>query len=779
VRGRAALLTVAAAGSAAATLRRIARRAVPPVEGTVALACLDEPVEILRDRYGIPHVYARSALDLARAHGYVHAQDRLFQMEMLRRFAFGRLSEIAGARTLELDRMARRLRLRWSAEREAAAMDADTAARVAAYCEGVNEFIATGPLPVELRIARIRPEPWTPVDVQAPGRMFALTLCGNWESELLRMQLVERFGEARARRLDPIQRDDVPVVPSAVVERAERRARWLRRLVGSGASNSWVLGGSRTATGKPLLANDPHLLLTIPSLWHAAHLSWDGGNVVGVSVPGVPVVILGRNERVAWGMTTAMVDTQDLYVERFREDGRYEAGDEWLEPEVVREEIAVRGRSEPAVEEVVVTRHGPVVAGGSDDRERLALRWSEHEPSETARSLYELMTASDVDEAERALDRFAGPPHNFVLADVDGAIGYRLAGGPIPVRDGGEGFVPVSGWDDAHEWSGYIPAPELPRLRDPESARIVTANNRIVGDDYPHRLRGEFFAGYRARRIEGLLDELDAVSVEDCRRILLDQTTLAGVRLAELARDLDADDVLERAALDLLTEWDGSLEADSGPGAVYSILVRRLFEAAYGDVRGLAASWPAGLFERSRPHVLAALAARDDTLLPAGRTWDDVVRDALSATVRDLGPDPTAWRWGERHRLRLEHAFHSVPVLGRFFDRGPYEVGGDGDTISVFVSSAGEPEGQMVGPSMRAVYDLSDPDGTYLALTPGQSGHVASPHYDDLLEPWLEGELHRVPLTRRGAQTAAETRLVLEPAGIAVNGRAFTGTVGG
>ena len=779
MRRRSALLTVAAAGSAVASLRSAARRAVPRTEGTIELACLAEPVEVLRDRHGIPHLYARSAEDLARAHGYVHAQDRLFQMEMLRRLAFGRLSEVAGKRTLELDRLARRLRLRWSAEREADAMDAGTARLVAAYCEGVNEFIATGPTPLELRLARIRPEPWTPVDVHAPGRMFALTLCGNWESELLRMRLVQRFGEERARRLDPSLEHEPPVVvAAAVTERAERRARWLRRLVGSGASNSWVLSGSRTESGSPLLANDPHLLLTIPSVWHAAHLSWEGGNVVGVTVPGVPVVILGRNERVAWGMTTAMVDTQDLYVERFDERGCYEADGEWLEPERVREEIVVRGRAQPVVEEVVVTRHGPVVAGEAESRERLALRWSAHEPAQTARSLLELMTAGSVEEAQRALDRFGGPPHNFLLADADGAIAYRLAGGPIPIRERGEGFVPVPGWDRSHEWSGFVPPGELPSVLNPEGGLIVSANNRIVGDDYPYRLRGEYFPGLRARRIEALLVGRDDVSVEDCRRILLDMCTTAGVRLGEIVRTRAAHGPLERHALELLRDWDGELSPESAAGAVYEVLMRRLFEAAYGDVRELEAAWPAGVYERARPAILEALAEGDASLLPPGRSWDEVFASALADTVAELGPDPSNWRWGERHRLRFEHAFHGVPLLGRLFDRGPFEVGGDGDTVSVFVSSTGEAEGPMAGASMRAVFDLGDPDGVRLTLAPGQSGHVASAHYDDLLEPWLRGELFHVPLTRRGAEEAVVERLALEPAGITGNGRPFTGTVG-
>jgi penicillin amidase len=782
VKRGAALVTAAAAGGAVVA-RVAARRALPQTGGTLRLECLERPVEVLRDRHGFVHIYAASGDDVARAHGYVHAQDRLFQMEMLRRFAFGRLSELVGPRTVELDRLARRLRLRWAAERQAAAADPLSARWIEAYCEGVNEFVARGPLPLELRLLRRRPEPWTAVDVQAPGQMFALTLSGNWETELLRMRLVARVGEERARRLDAMPGDLPVIVPPRLAAPVQRRARWLRRLIGQPASNSWVIAGSRTASGKPLLANDPHLLLTVPSLWHAAHLAWDGGNVAGVTVPGVPAIILGRNEHVAWGMTTAMVDTQDLYVERLHpgDPNRYEVDGKWVEAEVVREEIGIRGRAEPVVEEVVVTRHGPVVARSEAEHEALALRWSAYEPSDTPGALFDLMVAEDVDAADSALDRFAGPPHNFLLADDKGATAYRLAGGPLPARKRGDGFVPVPGWDSSYDWDGFLPPAEQPRDRDPERGFLVTANNRIVGDGDGPALRGEYLAGYRARRIEMLLEELEAATVEDCRRIALDDLSLPGRQLATIARKLSSEDELEQSALDLLADWDGRLTAESAAGAVYSVLMLHLFEAAYGDLRELESGYLAGVVERSRPAILHALAEGDDELLPAGRSWDEVFRSALAATVRELGPDRAEWRWGDRHRLRFEHAFHAVPLLGRVFDRGPYPVGGDGDTLGVFVSPAGETEGSMVGASMRAVFDLADPDGGGLIIAPGQSGHVASEHYDDLIPAWLKGELAPLPLTREGVEEVAAERLVLEPAsreGIERDGRPFTASVG-
>ncbi|MDQ4082419.1 MAG: penicillin acylase family protein [Actinomycetota bacterium] len=752
-------------------LRRLARRSLPRTDGRTRLACLEAPVEVVRDRFGIPHIYASSRLDLARAQGYVHAQDRLFQMETIRRFAFGRLSEIAGARTLDLDRLARRLRLRVAAERDAAGCDEATSALVAAYCEGVNEYLADGPLPVELRLARVRPRPWTPVDVQAPSQMFALTLSGNWESEIARVRLAAQVGAERASRMEPSYPDDHPVTVSPDLAELAPTLRQRGR-IGSGASNGWAVAGSRTASGSPLLANDPHLLLGIPGVWHAQHLVWDEGEAAGFTVPGAPVVILGRNARVAWGMTTAMVDTQDLFVERLHPDDphRYEVDGTWVAAEVVREEIRVRGRTEPFVDEVVVTRHGPIVsqaAGGSG--EALALRWSAHEPGETSRSLLDLMVARSVDEADAALARFAAPPHNVVLADCEGAIAYRLAGARIPRRRGSDGRVPVPGWNSEHEWEGWVADEELPRLRDPASGFIVTANNQIVdGEDGPP-LHGEYLSGYRAKRIESLLAEAPALTADDCRRIQLDRLSLPGLELAAIARTFSSDDPLEREALALLAGWDGEYTPESRAGAVYGALMRRLEEEAYAEaardplVHTEGESLPSGLFERARPDLLRMLAARDDSFFVGERTWEEVFRRALTAAVRDLGPDVSLWRRGRMHRVRFVHAFDAIPGLGRLFNRGPYPAGGDADTVCLLTPAEGAAEGSMIGPSMRAVFDLGDPDGNLISLVPGQSGHPASPHYDDFIPRWLAGELVPLATARERVEELAESRLTLEP----------------
>ncbi len=724
-----------------AALRRLARRSLPQTEGEIRLDRLDAPVEVVRDRHGIPHVYAGSRLDLVRAQGYVHAQDRLFQMESLRRYAFGRLAELAGRRALELDRTARRLLLRQAAERDAAACDDRTRALVEAYCEGVNAFLAHGPLPLELRLLRVRPEPWTPLDVQAPAAVLALSLSGNWTLELVRA----RLGKERLSRLAPAYPDGHPVhLDEALVAEGLARAP-----VTEGASNAFALAGSRTASGRPLVANDPHLLLGIPSVWHVQHLEWDGGMCAGVTVPGAPAVVLGRNRRIAWGMTTAMVDTQDLFAVSLEDEAH----------EVVREPIRVRGRRAPVVEDVLVTRHGPVVA--RHDGRALALRWSHHEPGETLRSIFDLMDAASVDEADAALDRFTGPPHNFVLADADGAIAYRLAGGPIPRRRAGDGSIPSPGGDPAYGWDGYFAPGELPRLRDPAGGAIVSANHRIAPPGAPEDFSGEPLSGYRAARIAALLDGRDGLTAADAERIMHDRRSLPGLELAAALDGLaEAHGGLEGRALALLRRWDGDLAPESRGGAVYGALMRALEREAFADCGP--EELPIGIHERARPHVIRALAERDDAFFPCG-TAREAVRRALAAAVRELGPDPARWRRGARHRLRLAHALERLPGLRRLLSAGPFPVGGDADTVAVLAAAPAAGRDAMIGPALRAVWDLGSDDEARIALCPGQSGHPASPHYRDLLPGWLKDQLFPLPLSRARVEEAAESTLALLP----------------
>jgi penicillin amidase len=760
-------------------LRLLARRFAPRTDGAARLDCLAAPVDVIRDRHAFVHVYARSLDDALRAQGYVHAQDRLFQMELVRRLGRGRLAELAGPKLLDLDRFVRRLRIGWAADREAASLDPETSEKVAAYCDGVNAFLARGPRPLELRLARLRPEPWTAADVVLVGKVLAVSLSCNWETELARHRLAARLGVERMRRLDPAA---VPHGPAIVSDRLARgafsAAARLGDAFGRGGSNGWAVAGSRTATGRPLLANDPHLALALPAVWHVQHLEWDEGRVSGFTIAGAPGVVLGRTDGVAWGFTAAFVDVQDLFLERF-EPGtrRYLAGSEWLEAEHVREVIRVRGRREPVVEDVLVTRHGPLVAGPDPETgEALALRWSAHEPGTTGRAFLELARAQSVEEAERAFFLFQGPPQNAVLADAGGTIAFRTIGGPVPVRSAGNGSLPAPGWDSSHEWTGWVPAEELPSARDPERGFLVTANNRIVDSGYPHELGADVMAGYRAARIEELLAARAEITVEDCRRIQLDQISLPGLELAAIAREISVDGPAARRALELLAAWDGDLGPASAAGELYCVLVRRLAEEAYAEAgterdallgagrSEATAAW--GFQGRVTPAVLGLLAGRDDAFFSDGRTWEEVFRTALAAALAELGSDPARWRWGRRHRLLLAHPLGELPFLGRLFDRGPFELGGDGDTVFQASWPAARPYGpRLVGPSMRAVYDLADPDGTWVALPGGQSGHPGSPHYDDLLPRWLGGELVQLPVTRPAVQAAASARLTLTPAG--------------
>lgn len=716
-------------------LRALARRSLPRTDGALRLPGLEAPVEVIRDVHGIPHLYARGRRDLARAMGFVHAQDRLAQMEGIRRFAFGRLAELAGPRALDLDRGARRLRLRWAAEQDEAACDPETSAIAAAYCEGVNAFLATGPRPFELRLARMRPEPWTPVDVHAPGQVFAASLSGNWEVEVARSLL-----PAEVLAALPGYPASHPVQPPAVTASGLR-----------GGSNAVAVSGERTASGRPLLANDPHLLLGLPSIWHAMHVTWDGGECAGFTVPGAPVVILGRTRGLAWGMTTSMVDTQDLFVERMEpgDPPRYEADGAWRDAEVIREEIRVRA-GDAVVEEVVVTRHGPLVAPPVEGR-GLALAWTHHRPGETLRSLLDLMQAQSVDDAERALDRFAGPPHSFVLADAAGDIGYRLVGGPVPRRARGDGSVPLPGWDAANDWRGVLEPAELPRARNPDEGMVVSANNRIAG------LPGEYLSGYRARRLTELVGGREGLAPDDLADAMLDRRSLPGLELAAAVRELEGGTPLEQRALDLLGAWDGDLGPESHGGAVYGALMPALEREAWAGMVP-EGDPPPGFFERWRPALIESLRVRDDGALAGGETWTAVFGRALAAAVAVLGPDPARWQRGRLHRLRIPHALDRR-ALRRFVSRGPFPMGGDVDTVNLLT----EVGAGMIGASMRAVYDLSDPDGTRIALCGGQSGHPASPRYDDLLPGWLRGEYVELPMSRGRVDALAEARLVLSP----------------
>jgi penicillin amidase len=810
--GRAAALTVGAAlGLAGAGAVAALRRPLPRTAGRLALPGLSAPVEVIRDRWGVPHIYAHSFADLFMAQGFVHAQDRLWQMEFQRRLGHGQLAEVFGPIALDSDRFLRVLGFSRVARREAGLLAGEARAAVEAYVAGINAFITRNRtrLPIEFAIMRFRPRPWEPADVLVWGKVMALSLSENWKLEVLRARIVAAFGPERAAALDPRYPDDHPLaIPAEARYGPAFGARALAAAAATGrfapegggqGSNAWVVNGSRALGGKPLLADDPHLSITMPSIWYENHLSGGGIHVTGASFPGTPGVIIGHNERIAWGVTNVMADVQDLYIERFDPDDplRYQVPGGWARAEVVHEEIRVRGRAAPVIEAVRITRHGPIIdalvpgaahpaANGAPspsaiDRpafvEALAMRWTALEPGHILAAVLNLNRAHDWESFRAALADWTVPPQNFVYADVDGHIGYAT-GGAIPLRARGDGRLPVPGWTGEYEWTGVIPPDELPHVLDPAEGMLVTANNRIAAGGYPHPFEAEWLNGYRAARIRDLLARTPQHDATTFARIHSDVRSLPGLELAALAGRLPTLDATARRARDLLAGWDGELSVESVAGTLYARLRDKLLAAAYREV-GDALGTTAGLgafasrlgdeyLLRALPQVLRRAAARDDAWLPAGRTWDDVLAEAWQAALAELraefGEDVDAWRYGRWHQLTIRHALGSVPGLARLLNRGPFPRGGDPDTVCqayTLREFVGPPF--FVNPSYRQICDTGDWDRSYSIHPTGQSGHPASRHYDDLLQPWLEGRYHPMLWSRARVDEAAQARLTLAP----------------
>lgn len=806
--GRAAGVALgAAAGLAGAGALALLRRPLPRLAGMLALPGLAAPVEVIRDRWGVPHLYAGNNRDLFMAQGYVHAQERLWQMELQRRTGHGHLAEAFGPVALDSDRFLRTLGFSRIARREAELLTDETREALAAYVAGVNAFLDANRrrLPVEFAILRLAPRRWEIADVLVWGKVMALNLSENWTSEVLRARIVAAVGPERAALLDPTYPEDHPLtIPAGARYTAEIGGRALEgseatRPFAGGAdagrgSNAWVVGGARTASGKPLLANDPHLALQLPSLWYTIHLNGGDYAVAGASIPGAPGVVIGHNARIAWGVTNGMTDVQDLYLERFDpadpSGRRYEFRGRWEEAEIVREEIAVRaGRATATVtEEVRITRHGPIVSGliprrepspdGAGDDQPLALRWNALEPTRLTAAVLALNRARDWDEFRAALRDWVVPAQNFVYADVDGHIGYAL-GGDVPVRARGDGRLPVPGWTGEWEWTGIIPHDELPHALDPVDGVVVTANNRIAGADYPHALHAEWFSGYRARRIRDLLDATPRHDAASFAHIQADRCSLPGLAFAALADRLPAETPVARAARAALAAWDGDLTPDSVAGLIYATLRRHTLRCAYAEVGGtldavtglgVFAATPASAYlTRALPAVLRRLRDRDDAWLPQGQTWDGVLRDAWGATLAELqgryGEDVAAWRYGREHTLTLRHPLGAAPALARLFNRGPFPTGGDIDTVCMghtAVSPLGFPS--YTAPVYRQVCDLADWDRSRAIHPTGQSGHPASRRYTDYFQAWLAVEDYPLLWSRPAVEAAAEHRLALVPA---------------
>lgn len=737
----------------------------------------DGDVVIRRDEWGIPHAQATTAHDAFFAQGFVQAEDRLGQLEYDRRRAAGRWAEVAGPLVVGFDIFARRADLAGAARREYDALDAPSRAVLDAYAEGVNAYLALGaPLPTDLSLAGVTPEPWAPWDCCA---VFLVRHVGfaSWQQKLWRGRMAALLGADAAGRIERGVGTDVPVIvppgataPPASLDRADLDAALAAMAAAAevaGGSNSWALAGTRTRSGLPLVAGDPHRLVEVPNVYYQCHLGCPEFDAIGLAFVGVPgFPHFGHSAHVAWCVTNANGDYQDLYVERL------DAGAS------TREEVIVVRDAEPVTVACAETSHGPVLFGDPTHGVAVSLRSTAlAQPSRGLSVVLPMLRATTVDELDAVLADWVDPANNVVSADVEGHLRYRTAG-KIPVRSRANAWGPVPGWTDAHDWTGVVSYDEMPSVRDPAAGWLVTANQEIVGPDYPHYLGVDYSRPDRATRIQTRLTPLEDATVEDMTAIHQDRRCLAADPWVDALSRLPGADEVERAALEHLRRWDRVMDAGSVGATIYLVtrdrVGRRLArEPRLATLRQPFPGEPLGTFVplelRLWPRLPALLVAEDRTLLPPGSTWSEVLAAALTDAVTllrdELGERVESWRWGTLHQCRPAHPLAiAEPAWGEQLNPPPVEMGGEWDTVWSAAHPAGYGFGVTTASVARYVFDLDDWDRSAWIVPLGASGDAASPHFADQQRQWAAGALVPMRYGWEGITEHAESTATLHPA---------------
>lgn len=775
-----------------------------PAANAIQLAGLRGRVTIRRDERGIPYIDATNDEDLYFAQGYATATDRLWQMDLFRRTARGELAEILGTGALEEDKRHRTFGFAQAADAEVARASPSARALLEAYAKGVNAYIdslAEKDLPPEFRLLQYKPRPWTPADSLIVVKLFFEALSNTWRLDVMREALAGLPKEKLAVLLPETSTIDVLVVgkdskgntaqgstcspkvtnrvsPAVAEAMAQDEANQIRSLSRVGlhaealaASNNWVVSGKHTASGKPLLANDPHLAPSAPSIWYLAHLNAPGLRVAGVTAAGLPGVVIGHNDQVAWGFTNVGPDVQDLYIEKFDPANplRYMTPTGWVDAEVRHEQIKVRkGFTDSATDvithDVTVTRHGPIVF--EKDSKRYALRWTALDPKlNNPNGVYELNRARNWREFTAALRGYTPPMQNIVYADVSGHIGYYAAG-VVPIRKTGDGSVPSDGATDAGEWVGFIPFEKLPQLYDPPSGIIVTANQRIVGTDYRHFLTHSWAQPYRARRIYDLLSKNQKHTSDSFRQILGDTYSIAGATFAQAAvkalkgHSATQQDEKLKQTLAAFETWDGHVKADSPVAPIVGqmrIAFRsKVLTGALGPELVKIFQW--SNFDTTLDKVITE---QPPEWLPKDfASYSDLYlasyQDARAALTKALGADESKWLWGEMAKARFPHPLAVAPLVGLQFTIAPVPQNGTGGLIGATVNVGGSV-------SMRLIADPGAWDKTQHGIALGESGIPGSKHWSDQLADWRAVTPRAFPFTEAAVTAATQHTLVLEP----------------
>jgi penicillin amidase len=758
----------------------------PTMDGEVSVSGLLDTVEIIRDNWGVPHVFARNESDLFFGLGYTMAQDRLWQMEFYRRVGQGRLSEIFGREALEVDRFFRTL----AATRTNRSLPQDLVFMTDAFAAGVNAYIENRQdrLPLEFKLLGFRPDSWKPEDYFSILTLVSWGLSIGWKVDLVAADVLREVGDEKFQEAFPISTGNArPIVGEALPTRMPTPpapAQSLGHLAGFSpgpASNNWVISGGRTETGLPLLANDTHMTLSNPSLWWEVHLVCPTIDATGFAIPGLPGLPIGRNRQVAWGVTNVMVDDVDFYIEQLHPQDplQYRYANRWEKMRTRVETLRIKD-AEPLEIEIRMTRHGPVVSNTASeaaitDENVVSARWAFFEVDAPARAAYRLLKAGDTSEVVAALEFWKTPGQNFVFADTRGSIGYWCSAA-VPIRPTGNGLLPHNGWTGKAEWTGFVAFEKLPHVIDPEEGYIASANNPVAGNEYPQLISTYWEPMDRISRIRHLIEAKPRLSVKDMMSMQSDVISPLATELSVAMRRVleeRLEEFQDKTFRDILEKWDFQMSRDSAAAAMVETTYLKLLENIFKDELG------SNLYDRyvdltifaprALRHILTSgrSAWLDDVRTPEVETLAVILQKSMQQAFADLrdrwGPAADQWYWGRLHTLTFRHVLGKREPLNRILDLGPFQTPGSHLTVNKKQYDYRTPFAVQEGVSQRMIVDLTAPQTAFHVLPTGQSGLLGSPHYQDQIELYLNDRYRPSWLDRSDIERHAEAKLVLTP----------------